>query len=253
MNYDFIIEDMVFSFSRLNSFHQCKYQFKLQYIDCLQGESNFFAEYGNFMHDILEKYANDKLEVYELSSKYKEDYFSVIEHLAPPNKFVDLNQSYFEAGLDYLDNFEGFEEYKILGVEKECLFEINNIKLKGYYDLLVKDENGDLNIIDHKSSDPKSANSQKAKEYWAQMYLYSIPIKEEYGVYPKKLHINAFRKQQWFTIDFDEREIDKVKQWVVDTVKLIKKEENWLPKSDSFFCNFICNFRNICEFKPQEY
>jgi hypothetical protein len=90
-------------------------------------------------------------------------------------------------------------------------------------------------------------------EYWKQLYLYSIPIKEEFGVYPVKLHINAFRKQDWFTINFDEKEIDIVKKWVLDTVELINKEEKWLPKSDNFFCNFLCNFRNICEYKPQEF
>lgn len=251
--YEFAIDEMIWSFSRLNSFHQCKWQFKLQYIDCLKGENNFFGEYGSFLHNILEKYAKGELEVYELSSVYKKEYFGAINYPAPPNKFVDLNEIYYNAGKDYLNNFDGFEDYEILEVEKEFIFELEGLKIKGFIDLLVKDKEGNLHIIDHKSSDPKSAKSKKAKEYWNQLYLYSIPIKDEYGVYPKQLHINAFRKQDWFTIDFDENEIDKIKTWVIDTVKMINEEEDWKPKSDAFFCNFLCNFRNICEYKPQEY
>lgn len=246
---DFIINDMVFSFSRLSSFYQCKYQFYLQYIKCEEGENNFFAEYGSLIHNILEQYAKGELESYELSTVYKNEYNRAIIHPAPPNKFVNLSQSYYKAGLKYLNSFEDFGDYEILDVEKEWNFKINNIKLTGFNDLLVRDRNGKLHVIDHKSSDLKTAKSKKAKEYWRQMYLYSIPIKEEYGEYPIQLHINAFRKQQWFTIDFDDKEIDNVKQWVIDTVELIRNEEEWNPTVNEFFCSFLCNHRNTCKYR----
>lgn len=252
-DYDFLIEDMVWSFSRLNSFHQCPYQFKLQYIDCIKGENNFFAEYGTNIHEILEKFSKGEAEIYELSSIYEERYGDIVVHSAPPNKYVDLNQTYYDSGLDYLNNFEGFGDYEILGVEEEFLFEVDDIKVKGFIDLLVKDKDDNLHVIDHKSSDPKSAKSKKAQEYWKQMTLYSIPVFEKYGVYPKQLHINAFRKQQWFTVDFDIKVVDEVKKWVVDTVSEIIREEKFAPLSDGYFCNFLCNFRNgQCEYKPQE-
>lgn len=246
---DFIINDMVFSFSRLSSFYQCKYQFYLQYILCEQGENNFFAEYGTHIHDLLERFAKGELESYELATEYEKNYNNAVIHPAPPNKYVDLAESYYQSGLDYLSNFEDFGEYEILAVEKEYNFEIDGIKLTGFVDLLVRDKDGKLHIIDHKSSDPKSANSPKAKEYWNQMYLYSIPIKDEYGEYPVKLHINAFRKQQWFTVDFNEKNVDVIKKWVVDTVELIKNEENWLPTIEEFFCSFLCNHRNTCKYR----
>jgi ATP-dependent exoDNAse (exonuclease V) beta subunit len=245
----FIIDDMTFSFSRLNSFHQCKHLFYLQYIECLKGESNFFAEYGSYAHEILEKYAKGELESYELSTEYKNNYSKSIIHPAPPNKYVNLEESYFEAGLDYFDNFDGFDGFDVLAIEKEVDFQINNIKITGFIDLLVKDKDNKLHIIDHKSSDPKSAKSKKAQEYWGQMYLYSIPIIEEYDQYPSQLHINAFRKKDWFTIDFDKKGIDKIKKWVIDTVELIKNEEEWNPTINEFFCSFLCNHRNRCEYR----
>jgi RecB family exonuclease len=248
-DYSFLIEDMVWSFSRLSSFYQCPYAWKMAYIDCVKGENNFFAEYGSHIHGILEKFSKGEAEIYELSSLYEDEYKNAIVHNAPPNKFVDLNQSYYDSGLAYLDNFEGFGDFKIIGVEKEINFKINNIKVKGYIDLLVEDKDGNLHIIDHKSSDPKSAKSEKAKEYWKQMTLYAIGVYNEYGKYPVKLHINAFRKQQWFTVDFNINQAEEVKKWVIDTVDKITKEVKYAPLSDKYFCNFLCNYRNCCEYK----
>lgn len=248
----FIIDDMVFSFSRLNCFHQCPYQWMLQYIECVEGENNAFAEFGSLSHDILERYAKGELEIYELPLAYEEEYDKFVEHKFPPNKYVNLNESYKKQGREYFENFEGFGDYEIVSIEEEFEFLIDNIKIKGLLDLLVKDKDGNYHIIDHKSSDPKSAKSKKAQEYWMQMTLYAIWVYQKYGAYPVKLHINAFRKQQWFTIDFNEAEIDSIKKWVIDTVDAIKKEEKFPPKSDQFFCRFLCNFRNgLCEYIPQ--
>ncbi len=253
MSYANKIDKMVWSFSRLNSFNQCKHMFKLRYIDGIKGEGNFFSDYGMFIHDLLERNAKQQLEDYELPTIYEKEYNDTINYPAPPNKYISLAESYYNSGLDYVSNFTGFGNYEIVAVEKRVEFEINNIKLIGYIDLLVKDRDNNYHIIDHKSSDVKSINSERARDYWKQMMLYSIPIKNEYGMYPRQLHINAFRKQDWFTLDFDESKVDDIKQWIINTVNKIKKEKEWAPKSDSFFCNFLCNFRNICEYKPQRY
>lgn len=248
-DYSFIIDNFVWSFSRLNSYHTCPYQFYLQYINSTEGEGNFFSEFGSHAHNILEKYAKNEVEIYELPHLFENQYNETITHSAPPNKFCNLNNTYFNSGKEYFENFEGFGDKKIFAVEKNFEFKIDDISLTGFVDLILEDKNGDLHIVDHKSSDPKSAKSKKAQEYWKQMSLYSIGMKEEYGVYPKQLHINAFRKQQWFTKDFDTKAVEGVKTWVKDTVEQISKEDKWLPKSDGFFCNFLCNFRNICGYK----
>lgn len=253
-SYDFLIDNMEWSFSRLNSFYQCPWQFKLQYIDCEQGETNFFSEYGSLIHTILEDYAKNKLEIYELADYYEKIYYDVVKHGAPPNMYVDLEQKYYAAGYDYLFNFEGFGDFEIVEAEKELHFNIGSYRITGFIDLLLRDNEKNFHIYDHKSSTVKSKNSKKAQEYWKQLYLYSIGIYEEYGVYPVKLHINVFKENKIYTIDFDIKEVEKVKQWVIDTIELLKKEEEFLPRSDSFFCNFVCAYRNgICDYIPKQY
>jgi len=276
-NYEFLMDDWHWSFSRLNAFYTCPYMWKLSYIDCEKGLSNSFADFGTLVHSILERYANGELEIYELADIYEKEYRLAVPLPFPPNKYVSLADKYYEAGYEYLANFEGFGDYEIVEAEKELKFEINNYKVTGYIDLLLKDKEGNLHIFDHKSSTVKSETSEKANEYWKQLLLYSIGIYQEYGVYPKKIHVNAFKEGELYTVEilngfedlesinntlpkkqrklkFNERDIEKVKQWVIDTIEALKKEEKFLPKSDSFFCNFICNFRNgMCEYKPNQY
>lgn len=253
-NYSFLIEDMTFSFSRLNSYYTCPHMWKLSYIDCEKGQSNSFADFGTFCHKMLEEYARGEAEIFELASLYEEGYKKAVPLPFPPNKYVDLGEKYYEAGLEYLENFEGFGDYEIIEAEKKLEFSVGDYKVTGYIDLLLKDKEGNFHILDHKSSTVKSKTSEKAKEYWMQMYLYSMAIYDEFGVYPKQLHINAFKEGKMYVIDFDVNEVNKVKKWVFDTIDALKKESKFCPKSDYFFCNFICNFRDgTCKYKPSRY
>ena len=43
-----------------------------------------------------------------------------IPHDFPPNKYVDIRQSYYDKGIEYLNNIDlDLDRYEILGVEKE--------------------------------------------------------------------------------------------------------------------------------------
>ena len=58
---DFIISQMRWSFSRLNSFDTgCRYEWYKHYIECEPAKQGFFGAYGGFCHKCLEKYAKDK-------------------------------------------------------------------------------------------------------------------------------------------------------------------------------------------------
>ena len=70
----FVIGTMTYSFSRLNSFFTCPYEWHRVYIDCCDKENSAMAQYGTLMHEILEKYAKGELSVFELSTYY-EDHF----------------------------------------------------------------------------------------------------------------------------------------------------------------------------------
>lgn len=248
----------VLSFSRINSW-QCPYEWKLHYIDCVEGDSGFFAEVGTAMHETLEAYLKQEEDIFTLLEFFEEKWNEYVIHDAPPNKFVDITQQYFQQCTDYLSQLLfDFDKYEILGVEKEVKFNVGQYKFHGFIDLLIRDKDTDEIIIsDHKSFLPRfKKNGEISKtqeehfnEFKHQLYMYSIPIIQEYGRVDK-LRWNFFRGQQEYIIPWVKEEYDETIRWALSRIEEISNEVLWLPNSDNrFYCNYLCSMRNgICEY-----
>lgn len=259
---DFLLDTMTWSFSRLNSFYNCPYEWKLRYIDCNKSENGFFGEYGSLIHKILEKYEKGELSLFELNDYYEEHFSEDVPHDAPPNKYVDIKQSYYEKGLDYFNNIDlDLDKYEVLGVEKEVRFQIAGKDFVGYIDLLLKEkETGKIIILDHKSASIKilkngkvsKSDQEHVREFIRQLCLYAIPVIEEYG-HVDELWWNLFKDKNWLKMSFNKEDYDEAIQWAEDTLKLIETEKEWLPNNSSlYYCNYLCGQRNhACEYKPQ--
>lgn len=239
------VKEMVWSFSRLNSFHGCKYAWHRSYILKERGESNSFAIYGTLVHQIFQDYTEGKLEVYELVGEFEKQYDANVWDF-PPNKYVDLSESYRNQGVEYFTSFDGFDNYKILGTEKKIEFEIDGYKFVGYIDSLLEDEYGKMIVQDYKSKASFKSKKEK-KEYTRQLYLYSVPLIEEYKKNPDKLIFNMFRKQVIEEIKFNTKDLEEAKKWALDTIKSISIEEEFSATINDFFCSQLCNHRFICE------
>lgn len=258
---DFIISTFTWSFSKLNSYYHCGHEFYRRYIECEKPEGNFFAEYGSYVHSILEKYAKGELSLFEISQYYEENFDNNIKLNAPPNKFVDLRESYLNKGIEYFNNINiDFDKYEVLGVEKEIHFRIAEEEFVGFIDLLLRDrETKKITTLDHKSASikflkdgtPSKKDIEHVLEFKRQQYLYSKAIYEEYGEYPEYLAWNLFKEQLIYTIPFKQEEYDDAIKWAEDTIQMIKNECMWLPdNSNSFYCNFLCGYRNAaCDYK----
>lgn len=264
---------MVFSFSRVNSYSQCPYGWKLHYIDHLQQEGSGFADWGSLCHSIFEDYAKGKLADFELYEAYEERYPQYMKNDFPPARGMSLAERYYERGQDLFSHFIGFpENWEILGVEQEVAFEFSDYQFIGYIDLLVRDKNdGKLIVVDHKS---KSAfkNSTEQAHYALQLYLYAYWVHLTYGEYPKSLLFNMFRVEKEVEIPFDEEEMKKALEWFVSTIQKIYEDEDFWDKialeyeksgkllsayrHDDYFCNALCGSRRYCprsKFYQNEY
>lgn len=257
-NNRFLIELMTWSFSRLNSFYQCAYGWKLRYLECNEPVPSFFAQYGSFIHKILEMYVRGELSIFEISQYYEEHYCDEVYVEAPYNAYVDIKQSYYDKGLEYLDNIDlVLGDYEILGVEKEVSFQIVGYPMIGYIDLLLKRKSDSkIIIIDHKSASlhfKKNGEITKADEkhflaFKRQLYLYSIPVIEEYGRVDC-LQWNLFKDRSHICIEWEENEYKEAAQWAGDTIQRIQKETVWLPNPQASFCRYLCDQREICEYR----
>ena len=260
MDTGFIIDNMKWSFSRINSFEHCPYGWYLSYILCNDSDENAFAQYGTYMHGILENYAKGNLSLFDISQYYEDHYGEAVTLGLPKNKYVDLNQKYYDEGLDYLDNINlDLDQYDVLGVEKAVEFKVGDYNCQGFIDLLLREKDtGKIIILDHKSAalkfkkngDISKTDAKHYLEFKRQLYLYSIPIIEEYG-HVDYLEWNMFRIQKRHRIPWRQEECDEAVEWAVNTIEMIRRETEWRPNTDStFFCNNLCNQgNNACEYK----
>lgn len=258
---DFLLDTMTWSFSRLNSFYNCPHEWYERYVMCQKGENGFFGEFGGCCHKVLEKYERGEISLFEISQEYEKLFSEMVVHDAPPNKYTDIKQSYFDKGLDYFDNIDlDLENYEILGVEKEVKFQIANKDFIGYIDLLLKEKStGKIIILDHKSASIKflkNGNISKSdkphvREFIRQLCLYAKPVLEEYG-HVDELWWNLFKDKNWLKLPFNKEDYDEAIKWAEDTIKLIENETEFLCNPDAYYCWNLCSQRNnACQYKPQ--
>ena len=79
-----ILDNMNWSFSRLNSFYSCKRNWYYNYIMKKESSDNFFSQYGTFAHKIFEYYNKGKMELFEMSKYYSDNFNNEITMDAPP-------------------------------------------------------------------------------------------------------------------------------------------------------------------------
>lgn len=247
---------MTWSFSRLNSFGQCKYGWYLHYLEGNIDEGSFFSEFGTVGHKVLEAYEKGEVNIFNITDYYMYMWHETVLHDAPYNAYVDLNEKYYNLGLDYFNNIDlNLDDYEILGVEKEVRFEIEGYEFVGYIDLLLKNKiTGDITILDHKSASIKILKSGKVSksdqehflEFKRQLYLYSRKVIEEYGPV-KYLKWNMFKDRTEITIPWKQEEYDEAAEWAINTIHQIESEEEWEPNPEErYFCDNLCGCKQLC-------
>lgn len=251
---------MRWSYSRLNSFKQCKYEFYLNYIvnnpTLYPNEGNFYAENGSLVHETLEKYFKGDLSLDEAAEYYVNQFDEQV--------FYKVRQSImdkkFEACADYFAtvDFDWMKDYEILGVELELHFTIAGKEFIAYIDLLIRNKDtGDIIVIDHKSAACPIGKSGKIlknrletfKSHLRQSHIYAEAVMQNFGVFPKMLSWNHFADGGWLVeVPFREEEHRTTMEWVAETIQEIEREENFEPNLNFFYCTQLCGYRSVCEY-----
>lgn len=259
------IDDMVWSFSRINSFHTCKYMWYMTYIDKNIGVQNGHAEAGTLMHELMEDLANNKCCLWDLVDEWKNRFNSDVISKFMYNKYVNLKDKAFNNGVNFLESFEGFDDIgKVVSVEEkvETILhdDVSNkdYKFIGYIDLLLQDSDGRYIVLDHKSKSGfkkgkvKGNTVDEQHDYARQLYCYAKFVKEKYGEYPKELIFNMFNKQEFIHIPFNEGDFNEAISWCCEVIRGIYDEIEFEPTVDYMFCHYLCGQRNQCDYKDMK-
>jgi hypothetical protein len=256
--YDFIIDDMTFSYSNLSSFENCAYGWKLNYIDDVERLQNFYAEYGLLNHKVFEKYFTGELESHRLSDWYKSNWGTFVKH-SPPRYPVGLEKRYEDEGQIFFDFFS-FDKshYEVLMVEGSISLDINGVTFIAKPDLVLKDNNtGKICLVDYKTSSPftKGKNGillpekKKLDKYYQQMYIYTHALWKARDIHTDEITLWFPRLDKTVTIEWKDSDEIKAIEWLQDVVEKIKNEEVFdYGKPGEYFCHNLCSVRNFCKY-----
>lgn len=250
LSYKPIIEDMTWSFSRVETFESCPYRWFLKYIKKYEDEDQFFATYGSFMHKLIERFYRGELSEDQMLSTFLSGFKKEIRGCRPQTSVVE---KYINDGVGYLKSFTRFP-FKMIDVEREVKFKINGFPFIGYIDFIGESDKG-IVIVDNKSRDlkPRSNRSKptvKDKELdtmLRQLYIYSEAIKCEFGVLPSTLCFNCFRSSTLIQEPFNNDAFEEAKRWAVERIYEIENAEEFDKNENYFSCKYICGVNRYCD------
>ena len=244
-----LIDDMTWSYSRIECFNDCPYRFFLKYIKKCEETPQFYSSYGSFMHKLLEKYYKGELNKEEMQTKFLFDFSKEVQGPRPQESTV---RKYIDLGLRYLEQFQPFP-FNMIDVEKRVEFKIQGRPFIGFIDYLGE-KNGELYIVDNKSRELKprskratpTVKDKELDEMLKQLYIYSAAIKEEYGKFPKSLCFNCFKNQTFIEEPFNMAAYERAIQWALSEIESIEGAEDFYPSIDYFGCYYICGVHDDC-------
>ena len=135
ISYRPLIEAMTWSYSRLEIFDDCPYRWFLTYIHTpkLKKEDKFYATYGLFMHDLLEKYYRGENSKEEILIMFLTQFKERTKGTGRPKSATV--QKYFQSGIEFIKSLEPMR-FKMISVEEKIDFKIGGLNFTGRIDYL---------------------------------------------------------------------------------------------------------------------
>lgn len=250
-DYSFLIDQMTWSYSRIQSFAKCPHSFFVKYINGDEEDDTFLASFGSYVHQIHQLVFSGILKRDEASEYYIKYFDDFVTGYPPPEKVFS---SYYKGGYRYFSDMPTFKG-EIVGIETEFDFKVLGLPFRGAADLITKEDDG-LVIYDHKAKDLKPYSNRRKPtksdielhEYTRQLYIYAEAVKQKFGEYPKRLVFNCYRTQTMIEQDFNDADLNETLNWAYNQVQEIRSFTEWNPDIDFFKCRYLCGLDDKCDY-----
>ena len=271
----------IYSYSRLESYHNCPYAYYITYIEGNRSEHNIYSFLGSVVHELLEELQQKIINNDDAIEKF-ENAVTEADMLGYEWMSDSVKNKYVLAVKHYLEHYKPIEcdEYFI---EEYFEIPVGDKWMKGYIDLYTITD-GVIDIYDYKTSSSSSFTGKYAYKKMRQMILYGIAIKQKhpdkeirsmnfdmlkYYKVPSKRSKLGYTLKDRSTIDildfttefspayvsaeFTPEVVEEVTEYVCNTVNEIESldkdlscyKKGFNPKKD-FFCKTLCSFRDRC-------
>ena len=256
-----------FSYTKLDTYSKCPFQFKKKYEEKKRSSvSSLAMDIGSILHKGKEIIANsliaDETPDYEYVRKvvlegYDEETDQKDKHIKGIN---ELAKQYFEdwiarddkSGMTYdeklnlyFEHIKSMEEdtkWRPIAAELQFEFPYRNYLLYGYIDKVEQNKNGDLRVTDYKSS-RKTYREQDLKTP-LQMFIYALAVKEIYKKLPSEFMYDFIllnEQQLACSKGYDTRGLKKL-NGLFDAIEESRKTGIYPPKPSPlcYWCDY-CN------------
>ena len=252
--FDFIIDNLVHSYSSISTYDTCNYAYKLSYIDAVEKRSNFFGEFGSACHSVLQNFFQDKIDYFELSREFKSEYEKTVISNPPPY-MINAREDYLNKGLLYFDSFN-FDKsaYDISIIEEPITIKLKDFSMVAKPDLVFKNKKTEkYSLVDFKTANAYNKNGKlNKKKFESYMKQFNLYVWALYA--GKSIEINEI--EVWFItcgkIEKVAVNIDEVQEnfnWFCDIIEKIKNEDRWEANTkDEFFCTQLCSVYSNCKY-----
>jgi len=166
----------VWSISRINSYHNCQFEYYNSYILKNKGIQNCYTSSGTFIHDKIEKYYKGEEEVKLTFSKDFDIQMAENELLGLDFPSDLIKDNFVKDVKHFTENFSKLEGKFVL--EKLIVFQIGKHYIQGYIDAIqvIENEEGNknVNVIDWKTS--SKFGGKKLDEAGRQLLIYKLGL-----------------------------------------------------------------------------
>ena len=256
--YKNLLDRMVWSYSRLTAYEHCPFSWYRRYIEGESGEGSFYADNGKAMHEVFDALIKGEVSFEDAPSLYLEKYDAITSSVKQ-----EIMDKTFDTCINYLCNIgkDVLDGYDVVGSEIELNFNVYGYRFTGFVDLLLRDSNGNLIIVDHKSSDPflkkngepYAKSKEQFENYVRQLSLYCYGIEQMYGEKPVKIVFHHFKNDGKLTVlPINDEMINDATAWCFHIIQQIYDDETFEAKSKTGFCYRLCDYRKNCDYITED-
>jgi putative RecB family exonuclease len=247
---------VMYSHTRLSTFDNCPYRFRLKYIDKLRPEieQTIEAFMGSMVHAALGKLYKDarfekinRLE--EILEFYKQQWkknwnpaILIVRKEYTADNYLKMGEKYIS---EYYKRYHPFTQARTIGLEQRVTVDLGggNYKMQGYIDRLAYRDEGVYEIHDYKTS--FSIPLQQYIEEDRQLALYALAVRSKYpNAQQIRLIWHFLSAGQEVVLEKTDEEMEKLKASVISDIDRIESATEY-PTRPGRLCEW-CEFRPMC-------
>ena len=267
-----------FSYSKLGTFHNCPYSYKLIYQDHVKRSNGCYGQCGSLLHSIMESLEHGEVSKEEALYRWHTeiDMLEFADELNFPTE--NAKNNYLKDVELYLEYFEPLDfTNKECLIEEEFEIELCGITIMGFIDLAILDhEKKEITIVDYKTSSKSGFTKSHLVEKCHQLMLYSkameinypgykiVETKFDMVKYARKKGKTTIKERKdipleemgdyeryFISIPFNEENYKVFEDYVKDSLENInnaKELDKWKPEKNVFFCKNLCSVSQECKY-----